>query len=82
MEQVGPEGLYGFQLDTVNSLILSLLPPVDFKFHSHREHSLIDPTEDIKLFMLRLLVQCVRRCSGLHIPYVRMCTFLCSIYVL
>ena len=70
MEHVGPDGLYGFKLDTVDSLILSLLPPVDFEFNCTREDSLVDPDEDVKVFMLRLLVQGLRRCSGFHIPYV------------
>ena len=71
MKQVGPDGLYGYQLDTVNSLILSLLPPVDFGFHCQKEPIFMDTSEDIKLCTLRLLVQYVRRCSGLHIPFVR-----------
>ena len=72
VKQVGPDGLYGYQLDTVNSLILSLLPPVDFKFHCDKEQSFVDTSEDIKLFILRLLVQYIRRCSGFHIPFVRL----------
>ena len=79
VEHIGTQGLYGFKLDTVDSLILSLLPPVDFEFHCTREQSLVDPTEDVKLFMLRLLVQCLRRCSGLHIPYVcPLCNVVCT----
>lgn len=79
MEQVRPDGLYGFQLDTVNSLILSLLPPVDFKFNSNREQSMVDPTEEIMLYVLRLLIQCLRSCSGLHIPFV--CSTFTYVYI-
>lgn len=82
VKHVGLDGLYGFKLDTVNSLILSLLPPVDFEFHCEREQSLTDPTEDIRLYMLRLLVHYVRRCSGLHIPFVRILCGSALIFVL
>ena len=72
MEQISPDGLYGFQLDTVHSLVLSLLPPVDFVCTCTRERGLFDAEEDIRVHMLRLLVQCMRRCCGLHIPYVHL----------
>ena len=71
VELIGPDGLYGIQLDTVNSLILSLLPSMDFEFQCFKELGLIDVVEDIRVYMLRLLIQCLRRCCGLYIPYVR-----------
>ena len=73
MRVEGQSSLYGMQLDTVNSLILSLLPPVGFTFECKREPGLFDTTEDIKIHILRLLVQCLRQCCGMHIPYVSIC---------
>ena len=70
VEHIGPDGLYGIQLDTINSLILSLLPSMDFEFQCFKEPGLIDVAEDIIVYMLRLLIQCLRRCCGLYIPYV------------
>ena len=81
VEHIGPDGLYGFKLDTVHSLILSLLPPVDFEFNYNKEHDFVDAAEDIKVYMLRLLVKCVRTCCGLYIPYVRMTSHAYIIYV-
>lgn len=70
VESVGADGLYGIKWDTVNSLILSLLPPMDFEFQCLKERGLIDVCDDIKVHILRLLIQCLRRCCGLYIPYV------------
>ena len=70
MRVEGQSSLYGMQLDTVNSLILSILPPVGFKFECQNDSGLFDTTEDIKIHILRLLVQCLRECCGMHIPYV------------
>ena len=74
VEHIGTDGLYGIQLDTVNSLILSLLPPMDFEFQCFKERALIDVAEDIRVHMLRLLIQCLRRCCGFYIHYV--CTYI------
>ena len=62
--------LYGMQLDTVNSLILSLLPPMGFRFECKKDSGLFDTTEDIRIHILRLLVQYLRQCCGMHIPHV------------
>ena len=72
---ISQDGLYGMQLDTINSLILSLLPPVDFQFQCSKERGLVDVAEDIRVYTLRLLIQCLRRCCGLHIPYVCLCCY-------
>ena len=71
VKSVGADGLYGIKLDpTVNSLILSLLPPVNFEFKCFKEGGLIDVGDDIKVHILRLLIQYLRHCCGLYIPYV------------
>ena len=73
---IGSGRFYGYKSDTVNSLILSLLPPVDFEFDCVRERGLIDAAEDVGLFTLRLMVQCLRKCCGFHIPYVHILIYI------
>ena len=70
VDLIGPDGLYGIQLDTVDSLILSLLPPMDFEFQCFKESGPINFAEDVKVYMFRLLIQCLRCCCGFYISYV------------
>ena len=70
VESVGLDGFYGSQSDTVNSLILSLLPPMDFEFPCFKQCGLVDDGDNIKVHILQLLIQCLRCCCGLYIPYV------------
>ena len=72
VKSVGEEGLYGIKLEpTVNSLILSILPPMNFEFKCFKQcGGLSDVDGDIRVHILRLLIQCLRRCCGLYIPYV------------
>ena len=70
VESVGLDGFYGSKLDTVNSLILSLLPPMDFKSQCFKHCGPINGGDNIGVHILQLLIQCLRCCCGLYIPYV------------
>ena len=65
----GSESLYGLRPDTLNSLVISLLPSVD---HAYQEMGELKSEEscEIKHFILREIVQALRCNTGLFIPKV------------
>ena len=70
---VGKEGFYGFQEDTVNSLVLSLMPSVDFKASFIGDGRTNGSHDNPIVNMLIILLQNVRQQFGFNIPYVGHC---------
>ena len=68
----GSSSLYGLQADTLESLILTLLPPLDHQYATLGEPSLVDSSLDVKVYLIQELVQSLRHCAGFHIPPVRL----------
>ena len=67
----GSSSLYGLQEDTLESLILTLLPPLQHEYEGLGEPSLVDSSLDVKVYLIQELVQSLRHCAGFHIPPVR-----------
>ncbi len=65
------ESVYGFCSDTLNSLVLSLLPTVDHIYNEIAEPSLVDNFQDIRFYILREIVQALREFTGLFVPKVQ-----------
>ena len=66
----GPASLYGLCPDTLNSLIISLLPSVDHSYQEMGELSVVDDSCDVRLRMMQQIVQALRKYTGFFIPKV------------
>ena len=69
----GPHCLYGFCSDTLNSLVLTLLPSVDHIYKELGEVTLVDDSKDadkLQFLILEKIVQVLRECHGFIIPKV------------
>lgn len=73
----GGSSLYGLQPDTLESLVLTLLPPLGHKYETLGEPSLDDSSVDIKVYLIQELLQSLRHCAGFHIPPVSLMTSYC-----
>ncbi len=69
----GSESLYGLCPDTLNSLVLSLLPAVDHAYTEIGKLSFVDNSSDIRFYTLQKIVQALREFTGLFVPKVRGC---------
>ena len=71
----GKESLYGIHDDTLDSLVLSLLPPVGFQefLETDKPQKEEDiPTEESPdVFLLRRLLRALRKRAGFRLPHVR-----------
>ena len=70
----GRSSLYGLHEDTLDSLVLSLLPPVGFQEFletDKRGEDKIPEGERPDVFLLRRLLRALRRRAGFRIPHVR-----------
>ena len=67
----GKTSLYGFTDETLDSLMLTLLPAIDHEYQRvPLEQNAADEDMDIKVFLLKSLVDAVRENAGFHIPKV------------
>lgn len=64
----GPCSLYGLQAETLDSLVLSLLPTLTHSYESLGEPSVTDSGIDMKVLLMQELLQNLRHCAGFHIP--------------
>ena len=72
VKYIGPAGFYGLKKqDTVDSLIISILPPFKFQFKMDRVQVPSDPAEMFEVYVLRLLLEGLRQLLGFNIPHVR-----------
>ena len=63
--------LYGCTGDTLDSLLLTLLPPTDHKYIPlHDQQNVCEESEHICIFFLKLLLKMLRENAGFHIPKV------------
>ena len=58
---------YGFQPETLPSLVLSLLPPQMHNYEPLKDSSVVNSGLDIKVLLIQELVWNLRRCAGFHI---------------
>ena len=74
----GPSSLYGLKGETLDSLVLSLLPPLIHRYeplknpsamHESLEDSrVIDTSNNLKVLLMKELLQSLRLCAGFNIP--------------
>lgn len=64
----GGSSLYGLKDETLDSLVLTLLPPLGHKYDTLGEPSTIDTTLSVKVFLVQELLQALRHSSGFNIP--------------
>ena len=69
----GSSSLYGLQPDTLESLVLTLLPPLGHKYDTLGDPSIVDSSLDVRVYVLQELLQSLRHCAGFHIPPVSLC---------
>ena len=71
----GKESLYGLHDDTLDSLVLSLLPPVGFQefleTDKPQKEEDISTEESPDVFLLRRLLRALRKRAGFRLPHVR-----------
>lgn len=73
----GKANLYGYAEETLDSLILTLLPSIGHKYkripmEQNDENLNIDEDMDIKTFLLKCLLDVLRENAGFQIP--KVCT--------
>ena len=56
------------QPETLDSLVLSLLPTLTHSYESLGEPSVTDSGIDMKVLLMQELLQNLRHCAGFHIP--------------
>ena len=65
--------LYGFTDETLDSLMLTLIPPIDHEYQRvPLKQNADDEDMDIKVFLLKSLVDALRENAGFNIPKVLM----------
>ena len=67
----GPLSIYGLQPDTVSSLLITLLPPLENEYKSHYQLPGIEtPSTDVRVRILEMLLQVLKENAGFQIPAV------------
>ena len=72
----GSTSLYGLKENTLDSLVLTILPPKHHTFQTCKynitgsKHIVIDSDEDIQVFFLNKLLQAIQHSAGFRIPTV------------
>ena len=66
----GPSSLYGLKEETLDSLILTLLPPLNHTFEPVEEQGFIDETLELPVLFTKELIHSLRFCAGFNLPVV------------
>ena len=78
----GKASLYGFTDETLDSLMLTILPPIGHEYQRvPLEQNPPDEDLDIKVFLLKSLVDALRENAGFHIPKVLVSQYECIVLV-
>ena len=64
----GSSNLYGLQPETLDSLVLSLLPPLSHKYESLKKPNMTNSGLNLKVVLMQELLHNLRHCAGFHIP--------------
>lgn len=67
----GSESLYGMKLETLDSMILDMLPPLGHTYTELRESSEVDDAQDVRPYLMLEILKYLRTNSGFYIPEVR-----------
>lgn len=71
----GAKSLYGLKEETLDSLILTLLPPIGHEFQPMVDPGTIDEKQHILVLMLQEILMSLRYSAGFSIPTVRRMPF-------
>ena len=63
----GGESLYGFQRETLDSLVLTLLPPIDHKYSTIKKPLCTDSSPD-ETYLIKEMILVLRHAAGFQIP--------------
>lgn len=67
----GAESLYGFQTETLDSLILEILPPIDQTYKDvEKEEVAENSTYTVNAYLLQAILNILRNNAGFHLPRV------------
>lgn len=69
--------LYGLQPETLDSLILSILPNVDFKYKKVEECDPVGDTQlpEVRVYLIKKVLDLLRTNAGFHFQEVLIVTF-------
>lgn len=62
---------YGLKPETLDSLILELLPPLGHTYKDLERDNLVDKSQEVPVYLLRKTLNALRNSAGFHIPKVR-----------
>ena len=65
----GSTSLYGLQAETLDSLILDLLPPLNHSYCKLGEDSMVDTSEPVPIYLLHELLGALRSNAGFHVVH-------------
>ena len=74
LDTIGREAsIYGLQKDTLSSLLLTLLPHVEFEYKKYlQQPSIKTSVFDVKIRIVEILLQALRENAGFQLPIVSM----------
>lgn len=72
MDTIGREAsIYGLQKDTLSSLLLTMLPHVEFEYKKYLQQPAVRTSVfDIKIRIVEVLLQALRENAGFQLPSV------------
>ena len=67
----GSSSIYGLQPDTVSSLLITLLPPIENDYKPRYQMPNVEtPSTEVKMRVLEMLLQALKENAGFQIPVV------------
>lgn len=66
----GFQSLYGLKEETLDSLILDLLPPLGHTYRELGEDSIVDNSQEVPVYLTQEVFNGLRNNAGYHIPRV------------
>lgn len=67
----GSKSLYGMKTETLDSLILDMLPSLGHTYTELKESSGVDDTQNASTYLVMKILDSLRSNAGFHIPEVR-----------
>lgn len=66
----GNKSLYGLKPETLDSLIIELLPPFGHAYKDMNEAGEVDSSQELPIYLHREILNTLRNNAGFHIPRV------------
>jgi hypothetical protein len=83
LDTIGRESsIYGLQKDTLSSLLLTLLPHVEFEYKKYLQQPTIKTSVfDVKIRIVEILLQALRENAGFQLPTVSILSVIVVIFM-